>query len=59
MDPEQTLRDAKQALQAGDLSAARTALTTYQMWRDAGGFEPRNGDERARVLTFACARGYL
>lgn len=59
MDPEQALKDAEQALRDGDRPTALDRLNGYWRWRDTGGFEPRNGDERAKVLAFAYHRGYL
>jgi|OpeIllAssembly_1097287.scaffolds.fasta_scaffold14947_4 hypothetical protein len=59
MDPEQALKDAESALRNGDRPTALDRLNGYWAWRDAGGFEPRNGDERAKVLAFAYHRGYL
>lgn len=59
MDPEQSLKDAEQAIRDGDRPTALDRLNAYWTWRDTGGFEPRNGDERAKVLAFAYHRGYL
>ena len=50
MDPEQALRDATTHLVAAHLCDAATALAGYWAWRRKGGFEPRDGDRRARDL---------
>jgi len=48
MDPEATICRAEHAAQEGDLEELVDALADYWSWRNAGGFEPARGDERAR-----------
>jgi hypothetical protein len=56
MDPEQALRDAEQHIGDGDLDQAAEALNAYRTWRRGGGFEPADGDRRARELGRRLAR---
>ena len=50
MDPEETLRAAFRALEAGDKPAAKEFLGYYSDWRSRGGFEPKEGDARAIAM---------
>ena len=50
MDPEQTLRDAAAALDAGQWRDAIDRLRDYAAWRRGGGYEPTDGDVRAERL---------
>ena len=50
MDPEQALRDATAHLRAGARVDAAEALAAYRAWRRGGGYEPNDGDRRAREL---------
>jgi hypothetical protein len=50
MDPAATLRDAESHLRDGELSEAAESLAHYRAWRQAGGFEPPDGDRRAHEL---------
>jgi hypothetical protein len=56
MDPEQCLKDILLALREGEPGEAAQRLADYQAWRRRGGFEPRNGDARARALTHTTVR---
>jgi hypothetical protein len=51
MDPETCLQEAEIALNEGKFSQADFHLIDYRRWRMRGGFEPENGDERARHLS--------
>ena len=57
MDPAQALLDAESHLAAGERAAAAEALAAYRAWRRGGGFEPQDGDRRARDLTSRLAAG--
>lgn len=50
MDPEATLTSALSALTDDNAADAAEYLQAYANWRRRGGFEPRNGDERARQM---------
>lgn len=50
MDPEACLKDAEGYLSEGDAEEAHEVLASYWAWRRNGGFEPANGDKRARQL---------
>ena len=50
MDPLQALHDAESHLAAGERADAAEALAAYHAWRRCGGFEPPDGDRRARNL---------
>lgn len=60
MDPQQALRDAYRFVcearkrsgreRAEAIEDALDRLTSYAGWRSMGGFEPRNGDAKAREL---------
>jgi hypothetical protein len=50
MDPEACLDRAEEALAEGDRAEARAALADYAAWRRNGGFQPKGGDARAKLL---------
>lgn len=50
MDPEAALTSAASALMSGETQEARQYLDNYKQWRLRGGFEPSEGDIRARQL---------
>ena len=53
MDPEACLDRAEESLAEGDRSEARAALADYAAWRRNGGYQPRGGDARAKLLAAA------
>jgi hypothetical protein len=53
MDPEACLDRADEALAEGDRAEVRTALSNYSTWRLNGGYQPKGGDARARLLAAA------
>ncbi len=48
MDPEAALKEAESSLKDGEIGDAFEKLSYYCEWRRKGGFEPTNGDARAR-----------
>lgn len=50
MDPEACLLRAEHAIEDRDWTEAREACSNYRTWRSRGGFEPENGDARARAV---------
>lgn len=50
MDPQATLQFAIDALDNEDYSLAMDRLFDYWHWRAGGGFEPPQGDAKAREL---------
>ena len=50
MDPQACLDDARAAIAAGDLEAARARLHEYVEWRSRCGFEPPGGDCSANYM---------
>jgi hypothetical protein len=50
MDPQACLDRVERLLDAGELDDGRDALDDYREWRLGGGFEPDDGDKRARLL---------
>lgn len=50
MDPEAALGDAERAYRHDEFEEAFAALRNYRTWREGGGFEPKNGDARAKEL---------
>lgn len=53
MDPEACLDRADEALAEGDRAEARAALADYAAWRRNGGYQPKGGDARAKLLAAA------
>ncbi len=50
MDPEAALKEAERAYRHDEFEEAYAALRNYSTWRGGGGFEPKNGDARAKAL---------
>ena len=50
MDPAETLRRAETLLKEGWYRDSKETLEHYFEWRRAGGFEPKDGDARARKM---------
>lgn len=50
MDPEATLKNAQAALDDDNAADAAEYLQAYTHWRRRRGFEPVNGDQRARDM---------
>lgn len=50
MDPKACLDRALDAFTSGDYEGCYLQLEDYWDWRQAGGFEPRKGDARAREI---------
>ncbi len=50
MDPEETLRNAADAVASGEWGECNEALGHYREWRAKGGFEPLLGDARAAEI---------
>jgi len=48
MDPEKCLALAQRCFVERDRAGARQALRDYWEWRKKGGFEPKDGDKRAK-----------
>jgi len=59
MDPTATLKRAKSAIEDGDFEEARDALDDYWEWRGRKGFQPPNGDKRAREMGKQIGDEYL
>jgi hypothetical protein len=54
MEPEETLRLAESALDLRQYHEALDALADYWSWRNTGGFEPDDGDFRAKTIGRIC-----
>lgn len=50
MDPKACLDEAESAINENDLETASEHLDDYDDWRENEGFEPKDGDARARKL---------
>lgn len=50
MDPNACLLRAEDALLTRDLTEAINALADYRAWRDKGGFDAPNGEQRFRGI---------
>lgn len=50
MDPKETLRLARNAINDRDWEDARYLLAEYRQWRRRGGFQPKGGDKTATAL---------
>ena len=56
MDPEATLKAAEESMDCRQYHDAIGYITDYNNWRTRGGWEPEDGDLRAKAIGGYCRK---